>query len=94
MPMTVPSSRRKPRTRVSPREVVLTKIHQVAPTAQYQRSLGYNVNLFWGILLLVFGLVMFYFGRRGTSAMRPASTTPEGRAIEEMEHRTGKESED
>jgi hypothetical protein len=37
---------------------------------------------------------MFYFGRRGTSAMRPASTTPEGRAIEEMEHRTGKESED
>ena len=37
MPMTVPRTRRKPRTRVSPREAVLTKIHQVAPTAQYQR---------------------------------------------------------
>ncbi|MEY9810679.1 hypothetical protein RKD21_000936 [Streptomyces albogriseolus] len=36
--MTVPSTRRKPRTRVSPREVVLTNAHHVAPTAQYQRS--------------------------------------------------------
>ena len=38
MPSTVPRTRRKPRTRVSPREVVFTKIHQAAPTAQYQRS--------------------------------------------------------
>ncbi|CAM5538664.1 hypothetical protein SALBM311S_01980 [Streptomyces alboniger] len=37
IPITVPRTRRKPRTRVSPREVVLTKIHHVAPTAQYQR---------------------------------------------------------
>ncbi len=37
MPTTVPRTRRKPRTSVSPREVVLTKTHQVAPTAQYQR---------------------------------------------------------
>ncbi|MCF0091198.1 hypothetical protein B0E37_06318 [Streptomyces sp. MH192] len=37
-PVTVPNTRRKPRTRVSPREAVLTKIHQAAPTAQYQRS--------------------------------------------------------
>src|SRR4051812_33186064 len=38
MPVTVPTTRRKPRTRVSPREDVLTKIHQAVPTAQYQRS--------------------------------------------------------
>lgn len=38
MPVTVPTTRRKPRTRVSPREAVLTKIHQAVPTAQYQRS--------------------------------------------------------
>jgi hypothetical protein len=62
--------------------------------AQYQRSLGYNVNLGWGVVLLLFGVLMLYFGRRGTSAMRPAATNPEGRAIEEMEHRTGKESEE
>ncbi|GAA3034510.1 hypothetical protein GCM10020000_09860 [Streptomyces olivoverticillatus] len=38
MPATVPTTRRKPRTRVSPRAAVLTKIHQAVPTAQYQRS--------------------------------------------------------
>jgi hypothetical protein len=30
----------------------------------YQRSLGINVNLYWGILLLVFGVVMFWLGRK------------------------------
>ncbi len=38
MPITVPSTRRKLRTRVSPLDAVFTKTHQVAPTAQYQRS--------------------------------------------------------
>jgi hypothetical protein len=31
----------------------------------YQRSLGVNVNLAWGAVLLVFGAVMLYFGRKG-----------------------------
>jgi uncharacterized protein YhhL (DUF1145 family) len=30
----------------------------------YARSLGINVNLCWGIVLLVFGLTMFLLGRR------------------------------
>ena len=33
----------------------------------YQRSLGINVNLVWGMVLLVFGLVMIFLGRRGMS---------------------------
>jgi hypothetical protein len=33
--------------------------------AVYQRSLGINVNLVWGMVLLVFGLVMILLGRRG-----------------------------
>jgi hypothetical protein len=33
----------------------------------YQRSLGINVNLVWGMVLLVFGLVMILLGRRGVS---------------------------
>lgn len=37
----------------------------------YKRSLGTNINLFWGILLLVFGLLMLIFAirdsRRGKS---------------------------
>ncbi len=32
----------------------------------YQRSLGYNVNLDWGLVLLVFGVFMFLFGVRGS----------------------------
>jgi hypothetical protein len=30
----------------------------------YQRSLGYNVNVDWGIVLLIFGIIMLVFGRR------------------------------
>jgi hypothetical protein len=31
----------------------------------YQRSLGYNVNLVWGAVLLVFGVIMLWLGRKG-----------------------------
>jgi sulfite exporter TauE/SafE len=33
--------------------------------ALYAKSLGINVNLWWGLVMLVFGLTMFWFGRRG-----------------------------
>jgi len=33
--------------------------------AIYQRSLGINVNLDWGIIMLVFGVAMLAFGYRG-----------------------------
>jgi hypothetical protein len=35
--------------------------------AIYQRSLGINVNLWWGLVLLVFGLVMLWLVRRETA---------------------------
>jgi hypothetical protein len=38
--------------------------------AIYQRSLGINVNLWWGLVLLVFGLVMLWLVRRGSPASR------------------------
>lgn len=60
--------------------------------AIYQRSLGYNVNLGWGLALLAFGGLMLVLGRRGTSSVRPAASTPEGRATEQLEHRSGVES--
>ncbi len=31
----------------------------------YRRSLGLNVNLIWGAVLLAFGLLMLRLGRRG-----------------------------
>jgi len=61
--------------------------------AVYQRSLGINVNLWWGIVLLVFGAVMFLFGRRGSTTAKPTEESPEGRKIEELEHRLGLEDE-
>jgi hypothetical protein len=33
--------------------------------AQYERSLGLNVNLIWGLVLLVFGLGMLIARARG-----------------------------
>ena len=32
----------------------------------YQRSLGVNINVWWGLVMLAFGLIMFVFGRRGS----------------------------
>ena len=36
--------------------------------AIYARSLGYNVNLWWGLALLAFGLTFVYFARRASTA--------------------------
>ena len=37
----------------------------------YQRSLGINVNVWWGAVLLVFGGVMLYFARKTTKEAPP-----------------------
>jgi len=37
----------------------------VTDKALYERSLGINVNLEWGLVMLVFGVVMVVLGRRG-----------------------------
>lgn len=72
--------------------VLLAGYGLASDPAIYQRSLGYNVNLTWGMAILIFGVVMLVFGRRGTSSVRPAEATPEGRAIEQAEHARGVES--
>lgn len=36
----------------------------------YQRSLGFNVNLVWGLVLLVAGLLTLWVGRRGARTER------------------------
>lgn len=62
--------------------------------AAYARSLGYNINLAWGAVVLAFGLGMLYYGRRGRSAMRPAEASAEGAAIEPLERQWGPEARD
>ncbi|MBE3084807.1 MAG: hypothetical protein IMZ64_01155 [Bacteroidetes bacterium] len=34
----------------------------------YHKSLGFNVNIIMGLLMLVFGLIMLYFARRKKKA--------------------------
>lgn len=48
--------------------------------ALYAKSLGINANLWWGLVLLTFGLTMFLLGRRGQKrlASLPAEPPEEG----------------
>jgi hypothetical protein len=45
--------------------ILLAVYGATSDPAIYQRSLGINVNLWWGLVLLVFGLVMLWLVRRG-----------------------------
>lgn len=51
----------------------------------YDRSLDININVWWGLILLAFGIIMYLLGRRGTSAVRPADESVEGRKMEQRE---------
>ena len=63
----------------------------IGDKSSLQSSLGINVNLWWGLVMLVFGVAMFLLGRRGTATARLTEESPEGMKIEEREHRTGLE---
>ena len=63
-------------------------------TEQYARSLSVNVNLWWGLVMLVFGLALLlaaWTGRRTLSG--PSRRSPEGEATEARERRLGLERE-
>jgi hypothetical protein len=52
--------------------VLLTVFGLVSDHAIYQRSLGVNVNLWWGLVLVVFGGVMLGLAMRGRRVGPPA----------------------
>ncbi len=35
-------------------------------SAMYQHSLGFNINLWWGIVLFIFGATMLFFALRSS----------------------------
>jgi hypothetical protein len=52
--------------------IVLSVYGIVSDPAIYQKSLGINVNLRWGAVLLVFGLIMLALGwRSGLTSEAP-----------------------
>ena len=65
-----------------------------ADAAQYERSMSVNINLWWGLVMLVFGGLMLLLARsssRDASAAHSAGETPEGLATEDREHQLGLE---
>jgi hypothetical protein len=60
--------------------VMLTVYGLVSNDAMYATSLGINVNLWWGLVLLAFGLVMLGFAlraqRRSKSSATHSTSTP------------------
>jgi uncharacterized membrane protein len=61
--------------------------------AHYTKSLSLNVNLWWGSVMLGFGLLMLVGAVRThrRASVRPASQTPEGQATEQRERKVGLE---
>jgi hypothetical protein len=53
--------------------VLLTGFGLSSDDAIYTRSLGININLWWGLVLLVLGLVMLFLARRVGQGRRPFS---------------------
>jgi len=49
--------------------VMLVAYGLISDTTIYARSLGINVNLWWGVVLLAFGLVMLGFALRARKGL-------------------------
>ena len=60
---------------------------------RYESSMGVNINLWWGLVMLVFGALLLAFATRTRRKVGagPAAGAPEGRATEDREHRLGLE---
>ena len=61
--------------------------------ALYASSLDLNINLWWGLVMLVFGVLMMLVARRAhrPDTMHPAAESVQGSATEEREHDLGLE---
>jgi len=49
----------------------------VSDASLYRQSLDINVNLYWGVVLLAFGALMFVLSRRGARAGARAESPPQ-----------------
>ena len=61
--------------------------------SHYTRSESININLWWGLVMLVFGALLLLAARRspGKASAHPAEATPEGQETEKREHGLGLE---
>lgn len=62
---------------------------------EYTRSLSVNINLWWGLVMLLFGFLVLLGAWRGRTFHRgTAAASTEGLATEAREHRLGLEHEE
>ena len=60
--------------------------------AHYARSLSININLWWGLVMLLFGLILLLSAARGGRGVSGhAALSPEGLATETRERNLGLE---
>lgn len=57
--------------------VVLIVMGLTTDKAIYEKSLGININLIWGAVMLVFGAVMLFLSLRGRKAPEPHESSVE-----------------
>ncbi len=50
--------------------IILTIFGAIGDKSRYAQSLGVNVNLWWGIVLIVFGVIMLMLSRRGSGVTK------------------------
>ncbi len=56
-------------------------------TAMYERSMGLNLNLGWGLVMFLFGLIMFVVGRRQKWQDDPVNPRPwENEVVKKRAH--------
>jgi hypothetical protein len=48
--------------------ILLIAYGAISDKAIYARSLNVNINLWWGLIMLAFGAVMFLLGKKGMRA--------------------------
>jgi membrane protein implicated in regulation of membrane protease activity len=60
-------------------------------TALYATSMSVNLNLWWGLVMFVFGALLLWGATRGRrkASAHPAADSPEGRDTEAREHELG-----
>jgi hypothetical protein len=56
--------------------IILTGYGALGDIPHYRPPLDVNINLVWGLVLLVFGVLMFLFGRRGMRATSQKDSSP------------------
>ena len=62
-------------------------------SANYARAASVNINLWWGLVMLVFGVLLLLSVRRTgrNRTLQGSDVSAEGRAVEERERRLGLE---